>query len=397
MGDLAAKESADNTYVSVLTPPGRGAVATVAVDGPMALQAVASCFEPLSGRPLQSYARGSIVVGMFCSESGSAEELVVGLVGQNRIEVHCHGGRAAVQAVVRALVSAGCTERTWREHLATQHAGTIETEAWIALASATTERTGGILLDQARGALRREIESTIGLLQGGKTHKAQAKIQSLLDRGRIGLHLTKPWRIVIAGQPNVGKSSLINALVGYQRSIVFDQPGTTRDVLSARTALDGWPIELIDTAGLRKSDDPLEAAGISKAQETLATADLILIVYEAAAPWTQQNATLHNLIAPYDHLVIFNKCDLGASPADDGRPSGISVSALTREGLELLADAIVAHLSSQPMESGAGVPFNTRQVAWLQAARKALATGDADAGDQALRCLLTSAPNRFPD
>jgi tRNA modification GTPase len=397
MAESVARNSQDATYASVLTPAGRGAVATVAVAGPAALQAVASCFEPLSRRPLQSYQPGEIVVGLFRGEAGVGEELVVGFIEPNLLEVHCHGGRAAVQAVLHALTRAGCTERGWQEHIVPQCPGQIEAEAWIALASATTERTAAILLDQTRGALRREIESVLKSLQTGDRHAARAKLQTLIDRGKSGLHLTQPWRIVIAGEPNVGKSSLINALVGYERSIVFDQPGTTRDVLTARTALHGWPIELIDTAGLRESDDPLEAAGVSKAEATLATADLVLAVFDAAAPWTERNADLLKQISPSNHLIVHNKRDLCRSPLGDDRPSGILVSALAREGLDELTEAITASLLRQPIESGDGVPFTTRQIESLEAASAALAMGDASAAADALQTLLTpTAPHRFP-
>ena len=98
--------------------------------------------------------------------------------------------------------------------------------------------------------------------------------------------------MVIAGPPNVGKSSLINALLGFQRAIVFDLPGTTRDVVTAVTALDGWPVELSDTAGLRSSDDPLELAGIEQAHRQAAAADCLLLVFDASQPWSARESAI---------------------------------------------------------------------------------------------------------
>ena len=382
------------TYASLLTPAGRGAVATVAIDGPDALEMVAHCFKPLSGRPLTAYQPGDVVVGLFQSARGSGEELVVGLIAADRVEVHCHGGRAAVEAVLQSLTQQGCVAGDWQQFVADRSEDALEAEGWIALAAATTERTAGLLLDQIRGALRREIESVLDFIAKGAFPAAIERVATLIERGRVGLHLTQPWRVVIAGPPNVGKSSLINALAGYERAIVFDQPGTTRDVLSARTALHGWPVELIDTAGLRKSDDPLEAAGISKAQGTLATADLVLAVFEAHREWTSASEALLPEIGTAAHLTIYNKLDLGDVDFGDGRPPGVAVSAQTRKGLETLTDTIVARLIPQPLEIGSGIPFTRRQLTALEAASHALSKHDSIGAAAELSRLLKAEASR---
>ncbi len=129
----------------------------------------------------------------------------------------------------------------------------------------------------------------------------------MLARAPLGLHLTKPWQIVIAGPPNVGKSSLLNAFVGYQRAIVFDQPGTTRDVVTAATAIDGWPVQVSDTAGLRSSADPLETAGADSAAQQARAADCLLLVFDASQHWTAGNQQL--IDAWPQAVVVGNKCD----------------------------------------------------------------------------------------
>ena len=106
------------------------------------------------------------------------------------------------------------------------------------------------------------------------------QIAILLARADLGRHLVRPWSVVLAGPVNVGKSSLINALAGYGRSIVHHAPGTTRDAVTAATAIDGWPVELCDTAGLRPAATPVERAGIERAQERLAQADLAVLVFD---------------------------------------------------------------------------------------------------------------------
>jgi small GTP-binding protein len=133
------------------------------------------------------------------------------------------------------------------------------------------------------------------------------KIAALLDTARWAKHLVSPWHIVLAGLPNAGKSSLLNALVGYERAIVFAQPGTTRDVVTAAAAYDGWRWELRDTAGLRATDDPLEAAGIERTDAMLAASDVTVLVIDGTRPWSESE-TLRR--AHPRAICVRNKSDL---------------------------------------------------------------------------------------
>ena len=118
------------------------------------------------------------------------------------------------------------------------------------------------------------------------------RIDALLARERLGRHLTRPWSVVLAGRTNVGKSSLMNALAGYGRAIVHHAPGTTRDAVALATAIDGWPVELCDTAGLRAADDAVERAGIERARQRLAQADLVVLVADRSVPWSAEDQAL---------------------------------------------------------------------------------------------------------
>src|SRR5207244_10480135 len=168
-----------------------------------------------------------------------------------------------------------------------------------------------------RGALRDELAAIDHALAQGDVPAATKTIEQLLAQADIGLHLTKPWKVVIAGPPNAGKSSLMNAILGYERAIVWREPGTTRDVLTATTAIDGWPVELIDTAGLREASDPLEAEGVARAENAVSAADLLIFVADTSAPWDdrlyQQLKCATRRRLP---LVVHNKCDLAPVPAD---------------------------------------------------------------------------------
>src|SRR5262249_15997807 len=160
----------------------------------------------------------------------------------------------------------------------------LQVKASAALARATTVRTASILLDQMHGAFDAAVSAILAALDGeGPPSSAAQMLAELADRVPLGRHLTAPWRVVIAGAPNVGKSRLVKALAGYQRSVVSPTPGTTRDVVTVRLAI-GWPIELADTAGLRDESDALEGQGIELARSRLAEADLCLWVLDSTAP-----------------------------------------------------------------------------------------------------------------
>jgi tRNA modification GTPase len=370
----AAGRFSVTNHLAILTPRGRGAIATIGVRGPAAREIVGRCFKPASGKPLTHFGPGRVVFGTFDSDadasSALAEELVVGVLAEDEVEVHCHGGVAAVAATCQALAAAGAefvSPENWARDTSPDP---LAAEALLALSLATTSRTAQILLDQYRGALRGALEHSRQLFRAGRTTDALARLEELIARSDVGSHLTSPWRVVLAGRPNVGKSSLINRLVGYERAIVYDQPGTTRDVLSAATALAGWPIELSDTAGLRTADDDLEAVGISRAHEQLVAADLVLVVGDAAGPWTAADddvwtaASVATRRAP---LALHNKCDLQLPP-DDNRPAGLPVSAVSGAGVETLLAAIVARLVPRPPEPGVAVPFTARQVHGIESA-----------------------------
>ncbi|MBI2479896.1 MAG: 50S ribosome-binding GTPase, partial [Planctomycetia bacterium] len=222
-----------------LTSPGRGAVAVISVDGTNAVEYVGRHFASAAGKPLTAFLVDRIVFGRWKQTDGNGEEIVVCRTSETALEIHCHGGVAAARAIMNALVADGAVVQPPASWPTRHSRDTIEAEAWLALTEARTERTAAILLDQYRGALRRAIESAITRLENGQAVAARECLAILLERADVGRHLTKPWRVAFAGPPNVGKSSLMNRLLGYERSIVVDQPGTTRDLLAAPTALDG--------------------------------------------------------------------------------------------------------------------------------------------------------------
>ena len=309
---------------ALLSPPGRSALAVLALDGEGAWELASKLFKRRSGKPLPSSPGRSWLGTMG---DGLADEVVLTVLGPTRVEVSCHGGREVVRLLMETLGRHGA-QRCDGHDLESN-------EAMRLLPKALTSRTATILLDQANGSYDREW--------------AAGDFTALAGRIGVGMHLTAPWRVAVAGPPNAGKSSLVNALAGYQRSIVSPTPGTTRDAVSVALALEGWPIELIDTAGQRAEADALEGAGIAAGRAAIAEADLVLWVEDASAP-TAAPFAAGVVWEMAKTLPVLNKCDLAPG-------AGLRVSALTGEGLETLAAVIVAALVPDPPPPGAGVPF----------------------------------------
>jgi tRNA modification GTPase len=215
------------------------------------------------------------------------------------------------------------------------------------LAHAPTTRSAGILLDQANGAWERCIADA-----------DLARLARLNELVPLGRHLVEPWRIVIAGAPNVGKSSLLNALAGYTRSIIAPSPGTTRDLVSVRLAIDGWPVEVTDTAGIRAAPGELEQQGIERALAAARDADLRFWVLDGAVD------PVHPEQPDAWHFVI-NKIDLPPRWDWHNVPGATRVSAQTRDGIGEWCARISHLLAPHPPAPGEVVPCMPAQYAWL--------------------------------
>jgi tRNA modification GTPase len=308
-----------------------------------------------------------------------------------QVEIQCHGGPVVIETVADALRAAGAESGLaahWAEH---ESASPLQAGALVELTRAPTLRTAEILLDQAQGALDRELARLAEELCAGSPDAVE-RLEGLIDRGRVGVRLTTGWRVVICGRPNVGKSRLLNALAGYARAIVDPTPGTTRDTVSVATALGGWPVELVDTAGVRATDDHLERMGIERALRQAEAADLVLKVVDRSEPLQHEDRILIQGAAP--GLVVASKADLPSAwdlsdPVfGSGQPAPLSVSSETGEGLECLIEAIVTTLVPRAPEPGAGVPFRLVDIDRLRKVKDALAAGQPEAATEELEKAL---------
>jgi tRNA modification GTPase len=359
-----ASPGADLTPASValLTPPGRAALAVVGVVGEAAARLVDRSFAARRGTPATALEDGAIVVGTWRSDAGSAgEELVVVRRRRDLVEVHCHGGVAASAAVIASLARSGAETVSWQEWLVRSGQSTVEAEARAAVAVAGGSKGAMILARQLAGALDREFERIATWRSHGDVVSASAAGARLLRAARVGLRLVRPWRVVLAGAVNAGKSSLVNALAGHARCLVSPQPGTTRDVVETRLVVEGWELDLVDTAGLRHESacDAVEREGIARALEAHAGADLVLRVVESTDPELSRGA------AEPGELLVVTKGDLlpAGTPIP---PQAVLCSAVTGDGIASLAIRIAAMLvpeeTAEPTLLAGAVPFTDRQL-----------------------------------
>lgn len=322
--------------VQVLTAAGRSAVAVIRWSGPDSDRMLAECFAAATERPMRT---GQVRFGSWHGgrQDVIGESVVVTAVhdgaGQG-YEVHCHGGPIAVGRVVDDLRGLGCEEVELFEG-----SSELECTAEKLLCHCTTARTAGVVMDQIRGTLRRWLANPGN---GGIT---AAQILRYAD---LTMRISQPLSVVLVGSPNVGKSSLINALLGYERSITLDQPGTTRDLLHASTAMDGWPVQLSDTAGLRDTDEEIESEGIRRASAAAAAADLVVLVADSDSSFQTDQGWK-------DVIRVRNKVDLQQGPISVDE---IGTVATTGAGVDRLRDAITRRLLIPALPPGSPAVLN---------------------------------------
>jgi tRNA modification GTPase len=413
---------------AVLTPPGRGGIAVIRCLGPGAEAAIAECFRPARPGPALP-APGALAYGHVVDADGQALDEVIlcnascraaagppaaPAAGLTMIyEVNCHGGPAAVRAVCDRLSALGLAQVDADRLLELEGLPRLQREARRALRRATTPLAARILLDQLNGALARAIEDiarTLAPACGGSPDPpraaaagALAALDALLARWRgCGRFLADPPRIAIAGRPNSGKSTLLNRLVGAERAITSAAPGTTRDTVEAEAALDGVPVVLVDTAGLREAAGDIERAGVARARQELARAAVVVYLVDATAGLESEDEAALDALGDRA-LAAWNKIDApsaatGSAAAGSGatrlgasqRPARctLALSALTGEGAPALVAALLARLGWQAPGPGAAVPFTAEQAAAIESAQEALADGRAQEARATLAALL---------
>lgn len=337
---------------SLITGIGRSAVAVVAIRGADARQALLRFFRPASEI---TFRVGQVRYGNWQSGDES-ESVVVTPIADDHFEIHCHGGSAATSRVLDQLASVGVVivdADAWRSLDGTPR---LIAEAESVLSRCVTERTAAIAMGQVRGSLQAWCARQRETLSPETLSEIQTTAAAMLNHASVTTRLDQPFRVVLVGPPNVGKSSLVNAIVGYDRSITMDLPGTTRDVLHADTVIDGLPIRISDTAGMRESDDVIEREGVTRARAAAEQADLIVAVdvgetVDGEAPTLFPASTV---------IQVRNKVDL--SPITSQNAAVIETVAVTGQGVEKLIDRIGQVLSQRLPAANVPVPINDRQA-----------------------------------
>lgn len=358
------------TSFTQITPGGRGAVATLACFGNDALTIVDQCLDTVGPRPLKDRPFSSLTYGHWRVSGGRGEDLLVVAHDAFNVEIHCHGGTATIELIAKVLADRGMQSLEPLDFETTRCGSLWQAEMNICLGQATTAKTAQILLQQ-QTVLPAWIRQLRELIADDEREQAQREIRAVLDWEEYGCHLLEPRSVVFCGQPNVGKSSLINRIAGFDRSIVDDTPGTTRDIVSQPTAIDGWPVVLQDTAGLRSGpSNPIEAVGIQQARALIDDADGVVAVFDASRPWSEVDQQLSR--DPVVDLLVFNKNDVAI---DSNRPNaGFSVSAVSGEGVSRLLDKLVGRLLPRHPGSSQPLPCLPAQSARLQSCCDALAS-----------------------
>ena len=378
--------SSSDTIVAIATPPGRGGIGVVRLSGPRAEELVSGLIDHAGNleprRALftrlntASAVRDQIIVTSFPAPHS--------YTGDDVVELSAHGSPVILRSIVESAMSLGARlaepgEFTLRAFL-NGRIDLMQAEAVADLIDAVTPEQARLAFDQLEGTSTRAIaeieealfdliarlEASVDFPDEGyhfvDTSEVASALRQVIERiaclladFRRGRLVREGLQVAIVGRPNVGKSSLFNALVGSARAIVTDRPGTTRDLVSEVVDIQGLKVTLVDTAGVRETSDPAEAEGVSRSRQAERVADLVLVVVDEDEP----------VVPDAKHFVVQSKADLG-------RPDrGFRVSATTGEGLDDLRHAVTAALDVEPLRDRPQIT-NVRHAALLERAIAAL-------------------------
>ena len=409
------ENSGEDTICAIATPLGEGGVGIIRISGEQAIPIAAKIIRPRKHSSLEHLTSHHLylsdVFAEGCHKASVAlpldEALVVvmrgphSFTGEHVVEIHTHGGPLILQTTCEALIQHGARvaepgEFTKRAFLNGRFDLT-QAEAVLDTIQATTSSSLRTAQGLLRGTLRRQVEQlrddlirNLAHLEAGMDfveedisfiqteelqhalHDTQAKLQHLIDTFEEGRIIREGIKAAIIGRPNVGKSSLLNALLKTDRAIVSSVPGTTRDVIDESVNLAGFRMRLLDTAGLRKTDDLIEEEGMRRTREALEEADLLLLILDGSAGMTVEDQALLKEHAQDRCLIVLNKCDLPskiepheileALPLQPLKKKEstvenhkiLSISAKTEVGIDVLKETIRKWFLKNDFEPGQG-------------------------------------------
>ncbi|MDP4161496.1 MAG: tRNA uridine-5-carboxymethylaminomethyl(34) synthesis GTPase MnmE [Bacillota bacterium] len=403
-----------DTIVAISTPMGEGAIAIVRLSGDEAIPIADSIFKSIGAKRLTDVPSHTIHYGHLVDPANgqAVEEVMVSLMKgpktftkEDVVEINCHGGIVSVNRVLQLVLKNGARlaepgEFTKRAFL-NGRIDLSQAEAVMDLIRAKTDRAMNVALGQMEGRLsklirklRQEILETLAHVEVNidypeyddveemthhmlleKASLVRSELKKLLQTSEQGKILREGLSTVIVGRPNVGKSSLLNSLVHENKAIVTDIPGTTRDVIEEYVNVRGVPLRLLDTAGIRETEDIVERIGVEKSRQVLKEADLILLVLNYADSLTVEDENIFKAVSGLDVIVIVNKTDLpGKIDSDRVRELAkghkiVTTSLLDDKGVDELEEAISSLFFEGSLESGdMTYVSNSRHIALLHQA-----------------------------
>ncbi|MFC3886301.1 tRNA uridine-5-carboxymethylaminomethyl(34) synthesis GTPase MnmE [Bacillus songklensis] len=407
-----------DTIAAISTPMGEGAIAIVRLSGDRAISIADHIFKSPSGKSLLEVPSHTIHYGHLIDPKSNQtiEEVMVSLMKgpktftrEDVVEINCHGGMASVNRVLQLVLANGARlaepgEFTKRAFL-NGRIDLSQAEAVMDLIRAKTDKAMNIALNQMEGRLsnlvrklRQEILETLAHVEVNidypeyddveemthsmlieKATKVRDEIEKLLRTSHQGKILREGLATVIVGRPNVGKSSLLNSLVQDTKAIVTDIPGTTRDVIEEYVNVRGVPLRLIDTAGIRETEDIVERIGVERSRQYLKQADLILLVLNYHDDLTREDEQLFEAVKGMDFIVIVNKTDLPQTIDMErvkelaGEHPIVTTSLLEERGIDELEEAIALLFFEGSVEAqDLTYVSNTRHIALLTQAKQAI-------------------------
>lgn len=404
-----------DTIAAISTPIGEGAIGIVRLSGPESIAIASTLFK---GKDLKEVPSHTIHYGHIIDPETEdiVDEVLVSVLRapktytkEDIVEINCHGGMMSVNRVLELVLHHGARiaepgEFTKRAFL-NGRIDLSQAEAVMDLIRAKTDKAMSVAIDQVEGRLskliqqlRQELLETVAHVEVNidypeyddveemshelmreKTKKVHEEITRLLEVAKQGKILREGIQTGIIGRPNVGKSSLMNALVQENKAIVTDIPGTTRDIIEEYVNIGGVPLRLVDTAGIRETEDIVEKIGVERSRKVLAESDLILFVLNNNEPLTEEDRHLFAAIKGLEYIVIINKCDLPTQldyqeveELADGKAI-IKLSIVENWGIDELEKKIVDLFFSGEVEAGdLTYVSNVRHIDLLKKAKQAL-------------------------
>lgn len=392
--------SHSDTIVALATPPGTGAIAIIRVSGPDAITLVSKHFKPVSHKDLTIQNTHTIHLGHIVDVNKVLDKVLVSLfkkpnsyTGENVVEVSCHGSPYIQQQIIQLFLKAGCRmasagEFTLRAFL-NGKMDLSQAEAVADLIASDSEASHDIAMKQMRGGfsneiqkLREELLNFASLIEleldfsqedvefADRTQfydllgRISEVLKKLIDSFAIGNVIKNGIPIAIVGKPNVGKSTLLNALLNEERAIVSNIPGTTRDTVEDLINIGGINFRFIDTAGIRETTDEVEKIGIERTFHKIENAKLILFLFDGLEADLDELTRIKNKFPSKEVLPICNKVDLlNAEELASVRkaiPNGIYISAKKKEGIKLLEDKLSTLVVSGSLQGDETIVTNSR-------------------------------------